>query len=182
MGFVPIQELEDAVEDNKNEAKLFSELLKETELEHLKQLEVCRINLDDYSRKVQNDINHLELQVTDLQLQLKEKDNRIIDVERKNVSLKLHLDLVNDLLKEERETLRETQEMIYLRTGMKREDVFVVEGETDKELKSVHSSLRTRSSIKKQLEIRAENLLKNQQAKEAEQITKGDLAPTERAH
>lgn len=157
--------------------KAFIERSSKDEIELRKQIDYQRNLLstsshafDAREKEYKQEINILELENNSLRLQKE--------------LLQTQLDITVAFLNEERETLKATQEMIYLRTGMKRE-VFPASSDTDKEEKEIkpqRSGRMTRSQIKNELELRAERLLKEQRDKEAEAITKGDLAPKEGVH
>lgn len=181
MGSVPIQEFVRVDDVKKEYAKSVSELnlviaQRNQELTAQKEFSnSLKLQFDSFVSCSSEDEIALKEQVKTIQNQLQlvlasvETKQARIDV------LGVHINLLESLLKEEREALKNTQEMIYLRTGMKREVFPVQESEEKKERETVTRRPVTRSGIKQALEQRALRLIKEQQQKEDVHITKGEM-------
>jgi hypothetical protein len=199
-----IHALEVAVDSNRKEVtRLYNDLNNQIKKKH--DLEAClsftekKVDdlrnqlkesnkvLEDYIRRAGEDESGYKEEIQDLKDQINNLESvaqeREFVIQANDQQLKLitsELSLVKTLLKEEREEAKATREMIYLRTGMKRE-VFASSEEVKevKEERATTAPPKTRSQIKNQLEARASRLLREQKQKEDDAINNGQLPPAE---
>jgi hypothetical protein len=185
-----IHELEAVVAVEKDKCERLEACLSLTEnkvVTFKEQLKTNTKSFEDYIRRVSDDENALKEEIQELETQVRNLESvaqeREFVIQGSEQQLKLitsELILVKQLLKEERDEAKATREMIYLRTGMKRE-VFASSEEVKevKEERATTAPPRTRSQIKNQLEARASRLLKEQKQKEDDAINSGQLPPAE---